>query len=185
MPNEQQHPQPGGLRKNLNLTFNLFMSLSWLLRTAFTKPGTMGYREARSLNGWWSLGMLFLWAGLSHSQVLAYLGLPFALVVMIEHRVKSVRGTGIHTYSMGESKLARWFGPRAGRWAEAALALGTGALVAPVDKGAGMYLMCAGLGHAFTLAFVYAKEQAIQDDLDDAVIEGAHRASRREERPLF
>lgn len=182
----QQKPPDGmSYREQATLFFNLLMSMGWLIRMGWTQPGTAGYRETRNINAWWSLGILTLWALFSQSPWLMYAGLPLALIVIFDNRMKSKRESSVHTYFIGRSKLARLVGDRMARPAEVVFTFAIGAALVSSDKGAGTYLMLASIGHWATITFVRVREQAVRDDISDAQIESMSRAGGQESRPLF
>jgi hypothetical protein len=182
---QPNQPQQDSLRTSVNLFTNLCMWIARPWSLAMSRPGTVGHRHARGVNTVIGLGLLYLWGVFSASEWLLYGGGLLALVAVAEHRLKSGPGRGVHSYSMGDSRLDRWFGEYQARAAEALLAVLLGVLLHPEDAGSGSYLIAAGVGHAVTVAFVFGRDEAVQQDLDDATIEGAARAGRRDDRPLF
>ena len=181
----EQEQKQGDVSKAFNFAMNACFWTGWQFGLLMSKPGTAGYRYLRGPNAGISLVVMYGWALVTASEALLYGGSLLALASMAEHRRKSKRGDGNHSWSMGVCRFAERFGEQKGRALAIFLAVGGGLMLMTVDLGAGSYLACAGIGHAFTLGFIYDREAAIQADLTDAQIEGAHRAGHNDDRPLF
>lgn len=173
MPGQQQSEMSLRDKSNVALTVLLaFGRTVWMLTAV---PGTVGHRQAASPAAVWALGLTAAFAALGRSEVLWW-WLAVAVFCQALHRARSRRAAGLHTWSMGESQLARAVGPSRARGAEALLTLAAALGLSEADPAAAVYFLLAAFGHAMTVWYTQAKADAVDDDLSDGMLEMEQRA---------
>lgn len=160
----------------LNVVVALANILSVWWRTVLAREGTIGKRELRSPARTWGLALMVVWAGFAESEALLYVVPGLCVLAQVIHSRKKTRA---HSFHMGESRLTRWApSERGARVAEGGVAIVLGMVITPMDKGVGGWLIASGFAHLLLTGFIYARQEAIDDDLHDMVIESRSRNER-------
>lgn len=163
---ESQSP----LRRSAEVSMALAVVFSrgwWLICTKFR---TVGWRASGNLRAtlWSALGMM-LFATATESAILLYGGGGLLIVCEIGHRL--FPGSW-HSRYIGDSMFGReGRNEYRCRVAEVFLAVVAGGLTLPFDRGCGLWLIAAGIGHSVIIKFLRMKEVHITQDATDARIE--------------
>ncbi|HYH67708.1 MAG TPA: hypothetical protein VD866_23630 [Urbifossiella sp.] len=172
----------GGVRGATQHTF-LLLHLLALPSVRFLRVAdSVGHAAVKSLD--WPVAILVavLWAALGRSEAMWWAVAVFALSY-IEYRIKSRRNPDAHSYAHGTSQFQRWCrNPVLCLRLEAGLMLLVGWLLLRVDAPAGAYFLCAGGSHFLITSFLKARQERMDDDINDARLSQMATAERLRER---
>lgn len=152
--------------------------LSVQLRTILAAKGSIGSREMSSVSRAWALlvtPVVIVVCGGGETAIVTALGLY--LLSHALHQSRKLRD--VHSFSMGEPVLCRFIpNVTTARFCEGLLLVAGGLMLIPLDKGFGGWVAIGGVSHLFVVAWVTAKTQAQDMDVQDAQVEARARVER-------